>query len=79
MVHVAVTSMDGTLTVLDYTNGKRTDVYHSIFGGMMCVAWSPDGKFIIAGSQDDLLSIFTFRGPLLARCQGHFSWVELAN
>lgn len=55
-------------------NFRRTDVYSSFFGGFLCSTWSPDGKYIIAGSQDDLLSIYAFRGRLIARCQGHFSW-----
>jgi WD40 repeat protein len=73
--HLAVTAMDGSMTILDYLTGKRSDVYQSYFGGMLCACWSPDGKYIVAGSQDDLLSIYAFRGRLLVRCQGHFAWV----
>lgn len=55
-------------------NGRRTDVYKSFFGGFLCCTWSVDGRFIIAGSQDDLLSIYGFKSRLLVRCQGHTSW-----
>ena len=53
---------------------RRTDIYKSFFGGFLCCTWSTDGRFIIAGSQDDLLSIYGFKGRLLVRCQGHSSW-----
>ncbi|KAJ2992677.1 hypothetical protein HDV02_002903, partial [Globomyces sp. JEL0801] len=72
--HFAASSLDGTLKILNITTEKLLDVYSSFFGGVTCAAWSPDGRFIIAGSQDDLLSIYAFRGRLLARCQGHYSW-----
>ncbi|KAI8923960.1 WD40-repeat-containing domain protein [Entophlyctis helioformis] len=73
--HVAVASMDGTLKIADYANSKLLDLYRSYFGGLLCVAWSPDGRYIVAGGQDDLLSIWGFRGKLVAWCQGHSSWV----
>ncbi|KAL2915827.1 hypothetical protein HK105_204528 [Polyrhizophydium stewartii] len=73
--NVAFTSLDGTLKVVDYFDGKLLDTHKSYFGGLTCVAWSPDGKFIIAGGQDDLVSVWTFRGRIVARCQGHSSWV----
>ena len=38
--------------------------------------WSPDGKFIVTGGQDDLVSIWAFRGNIVARCQGHSSWIN---
>lgn len=73
-LHFAVTSMDGTMKIVHYESGKRTDIYKSFFGGFLCCTWSVDGRFIIAGSQDDLLSIYGFKGRLLVRCQGHSSW-----
>ena len=54
-------------------------MYHSFFGGLQSVAWSPDGKFIVAGSQDDLICLFQFRGRQIASFQGHRSWVFLFN
>jgi WD40 repeat protein len=42
----------------------------------MCVCWSPDGKYILTGGQDDLVSIWSLaERQLVARCSGHRSWV----
>jgi WD40 repeat protein len=42
----------------------------------MCVCWSPDGRYIVTGGQDDLVSIWSLEDSMLvARCQGHNSWV----
>ncbi|KAJ3331572.1 hypothetical protein HDU76_002796 [Blyttiomyces sp. JEL0837] len=73
--HVAITSMDGRLRVVDYVIEKLWDTYSAFFGGLTCVCWSPDGKFILTGGQDDLVTIWAFRGKIVARCQGHSSWV----
>ena len=44
---------------------------------MTCVCWSPDAKYVLTGGQDDLISIWsTADGALVARCQGHQSWVS---
>lgn len=43
---------------------------------MTCLRWSPDGKYILTGSEDDLISIWSFEErTLIARCVGHKSWV----
>jgi hypothetical protein len=43
---------------------------------MMCVCWSPDGKYIVTGGEDDLVSIWSMEDSLLvARCRGHNSFV----
>lgn len=40
----------------------------------MC--WSPDGKYVVTGGQDDLISIWcASEKRLIARAQGHQSWV----
>lgn len=42
----------------------------------MCVCWSPDGKYVVTGGQDDLVSIWSFdERRIVARCEGHHSWV----
>jgi len=42
----------------------------------MCVCWSPDGKYVLTGGQDDLVSIWSVtESVIVARCQGHQSWV----
>lgn len=43
----------------------------------MCVCWSPDGRYIVTGGQDDLVSIWSFHDRrIVARCEGHHSWVS---
>ncbi|KAB8224187.1 hypothetical protein BDV33DRAFT_188456 [Aspergillus novoparasiticus] len=68
--HLAVVLEDGSLRVMDYL---KEDYY----GGLICVCWSPDGKYIVTGGQDDLVTIWSFpERKIVARCQGHNSWVS---
>ncbi|KAL9603834.1 MAG: hypothetical protein Q9219_000943 [cf. Caloplaca sp. 3 TL-2023] len=56
---------------------RLTDIYPSYYGGFLCVCWSPDGKYILTGGQDDLVSIWSLaERRLVARCPGHHSWVS---
>lgn len=51
-------------------------MFYSYYGGLICVCWSPDGKYVLTGGQDDLISIWCpSESALIARCQGHHSWV----
>ncbi|EHK44238.1 uncharacterized protein TrAtP1_008746 [Trichoderma atroviride] len=75
--HLAVVSEDGTLRVIDYLSEKLLHLYHSYYGGLSCVCWTPDGKYVLTGGQDDLISIWSIADKaLVARCQGHRSWVS---
>ena len=52
-------------------------MFPSYYGGMLCVCWSPDGKYMVTGGQDDLVSIWSLaERKIIARCQGHHSWVS---
>ncbi|KAH8548815.1 WD40 repeat-like protein [Umbelopsis sp. PMI_123] len=74
--HVAVVGLDGRLRIIDYIGEKLLDTYQTYYGGLTCVAWSPDGRYILTGGQDDLVTIWAFREQrIVARCQGHSSWV----
>ncbi|KAG5519314.1 hypothetical protein PMAC_001939 [Pneumocystis sp. 'macacae'] len=74
--HVAVVFSDGTLKIIDYKNERLLDIYHSWFGGLICVSWSHDGQYILTGGEDDLVTIWSFSDKtVIARCQGHHSWV----
>ncbi|KAF2157647.1 catabolite repression protein creC [Myriangium duriaei CBS 260.36] len=74
--YLAVVSEDGTLKIIDFLRETLLDVYRSYYGGLISVTWSPDGRYILTGGQDDLVSIWSFSdGALVARCQGHSSWV----
>ncbi|KAI9718735.1 MAG: hypothetical protein M1812_003909 [Candelaria pacifica] len=73
--HLAVVS-DGNLSIIDYLKEKLLDIYTSYYGSFICVCWSPDGKYILTGGQDDLVSIWSLaESRIVARCQGHRSFV----
>ncbi|KAI5834892.1 WD40 repeat-like protein [Schizophyllum commune Tattone D] len=75
--YVAVVSEDGCLRIIDAISEQLVDCYASYFGALTSVAWSPDGRFIITGGQDDLLTIFSpWEQRVIARCQGHSSFVS---
>ncbi|PGH11063.1 hypothetical protein AJ79_05105 [Helicocarpus griseus UAMH5409] len=75
--HLAVVLEDGSLRIIDYLKEQIIDTYMSYYGGMICVCWSPDGKYILTGGQDDLVSIWSLHErKIVARCQGHHSWVS---
>ncbi|KAI6657580.1 WD repeat-containing protein 20 isoform X1 [Oopsacas minuta] len=49
----------------------------SNFGGVLCVCWSPDEKYLATGTEDDLVTIWSSTTLLpLTRCFGHRSWVS---
>ncbi|KDN41860.1 hypothetical protein K437DRAFT_269547 [Tilletiaria anomala UBC 951] len=73
---LAVTSEDGYLRIIDVQAEVLLDTFGSYFGGFTCVCWSPDGRLLVTGGQDDLITVFAPReGRVLARCQGHTSYV----
>ncbi|KAH7319762.1 WD40-repeat-containing domain protein [Stachybotrys elegans] len=75
--HLAVVSEDGTLRIIDYLKEELLDMFYSYYGGLSCVCWSPDAKYVLTGGQDDLISIWSMAdSALVARCQGHQSWVS---
>ncbi|KAE8392164.1 hypothetical protein BDV23DRAFT_181810 [Aspergillus alliaceus] len=75
--HMAVVLEDGSLRVMDYLKEEVLDIFRSYYGGLISVCWSPDGKYIVTGGQDDLVTIWSFpERKIVARCQGHNSWVS---
>lgn len=74
---VIVTSTDGYLRALNLATEVMTDVFPSYFGGILCCAFSPDGKYLATGGEDDIVSIWSVkRRSLIARGHGHRSWVR---
>ncbi|EPS41467.1 hypothetical protein H072_4617 [Dactylellina haptotyla CBS 200.50] len=74
--HLAVVSEDGRLCIINILKEQLLDVFNSYYGGLLCVCWSPDGRYILTGGQDDLISIWSFVDRrIVARCSGHHSWV----
>ena len=50
----------------------------SFFGGLLCVCWSPDGQLVVAGGEDDLVTVWSFQQKrIVARGQGHRSWITV--
>ncbi|KAJ5612543.1 hypothetical protein N7510_005737 [Penicillium lagena] len=75
--HLAVVLEDGSLRLMDYLKEEMLDIFRSYYGGLICVCWSPDGKYIVTGGQDDLVTIWSFpERKIVARCQGHNSFVS---
>ncbi|KAI1259448.1 WD40-repeat-containing domain protein [Xylariaceae sp. FL1019] len=74
--HLAVVSEDGSMRIIDYLKEELLGIFNAYYGGFTCVCWSPDGRYVLTGSQDDLISIWCpHDNALIARCQGHQSWV----
>ena len=48
----------------------------SYFGGLICVCWSPDGRYVVTGGEDDLVTVWSFHHKrVVARGEGHQSYV----
>jgi len=77
MENLALAGGDGYLRVLSLVTEKLSVVFRSYFAGFLSVSWSPDGRLLAAGGQDDLVSIFSpIDRCLLGRFEGHTSWVS---
>ncbi|KAL9899676.1 WD repeat-containing protein 20 isoform 1-T2 [Glossina fuscipes fuscipes] len=76
--HLAIVSQDGFLRVFHYDTMELLGIARSYFGGFLCVCWSPDGKYIVVGGEDDLVTVWSFHERrVVARGQGHRSWVSV--
>ncbi|KAF4532194.1 hypothetical protein B566_EDAN002256 [Ephemera danica] len=76
--HLAVVSQDGFLRVFNYDKMELLGVARSYFGGFLCVCWSPDGRYVVVGGEDDLVTVWSFHERrVVARGQGHRSWVSV--
>lgn len=74
---LAISSRDGFTRVIDWEQEKVVWAFRSYFGAVLCCAFSADGKWLAAGGEDDLVSIFDpVEGRLIARLEGHTSWIS---
>lgn len=74
--YLAVVSADGYLRVFVYNTVEVIGLMRSYFGGLLCVAWSPDGRYIATGGEDDLITLWSFmERRVVCRGRGHRSWV----
>lgn len=75
---LAIVSQDGFLRIFQYNTMELIGVARSYFGGFLCVCWSPDGKYVVVGGEDDLVTIYSMHEKrVVARGQGHRSWVSI--
>ncbi|CAL1530499.1 unnamed protein product [Lymnaea stagnalis] len=76
--YLAVVSQDGHLRVFQYSTMELLGTMKSFFGGLLCVNWSPDGKYLVTGGEDDLVSVWSFHEKrVICRGHGHKSWVNM--
>jgi len=74
--YLAVVTQNGFLRVFDHASFRLVGSMKSYFGGLLCCAWSPDGRFIAMGGEDDLVTVWSFcQGCVVARGTGHSSWI----
>eukprot|EP00899_Mesostigma_viride_P000353 jgi/Mesvir1/10318/Mv06180-RA.1 len=68
---------DGYVRVLDYATQSLVCGCKSYFGALLCCAWSPDGRYVVTGGEDDLVSVWDVRrdASIVAWGEGHLSWV----
>lgn len=82
--YLAIVSQDGFLRVFTfvYQNPQQMQIQlrcsmKSYFGGLLCVCWSSDGRYIATGGEDDLITVFSFVEMRVAcRGRGHSSWIN---
>lgn len=52
----------------------------SYFGGLLCLCWSPDSKFVCYAGEDDLVHLWSMESRrIIARGRGHRSWVTAVS
>ena len=74
--HIAIVSQDGFLRVYNFKEHSLYGRMRSYFGGLLCVCWSPDGKYVVTGGEDDLVTVWSFDYKrVMARGEGHKSYV----
>lgn len=77
-INLAIVSQEGFLRIFLYDTMELVGIARSYFGGFLCVCWSPDGKYIVVGGEDDLVTVYSFsERRVVARGHGHRSWVSV--
>eukprot|EP00038_Savillea_parva_P026580 m.55157 g.55157 ORF g.55157 m.55157 type:complete len:759 (+) comp7583_c0_seq2:66-2342(+) len=77
--HVAAADKRGQMWVCDLRSDEGLLISQhkvSCFGAILALAWSNDGDFVVAGSQDDLVTVWSLsQQASVVRGVGHTSWV----
>ena len=78
--YIALVSQDGWLRVFHLDSLELVASARSYFGGLLCCCWSPDGKYLVLGGEDDLVTVYSFHERrVVVRGQGHKSWVSVVS
>ncbi|KAG2495709.1 hypothetical protein HYH03_006309 [Edaphochlamys debaryana] len=74
---LAAACRDGALRLVDLGSGGVVGGFCSYYGALLCCAFSPCGKFVATGGEDDLVSVYGVaeRSPVVYG-EGHRSWVS---
>lgn len=76
-IFMALACQDGFMRVYNVQKLEFHGRMRSHFGGFLCVCWSPDGKYVATGGEDDLATVWSFdECCVVTRCEGHSSWVN---
>lgn len=76
--YIAIVSQDGFLRVFNFQFQEVVGAMKSYFGGLRCVCWSPDSKYIVTGGEDDLVTVWSLAEKrVICRYVGHKSWVSV--
>ncbi|KXZ56614.1 hypothetical protein GPECTOR_1g553 [Gonium pectorale] len=54
---LAAACRDGALRLLDLATGTVQCGFSSYYGALLCAAFSPDGKYVATGGEDDLVAV----------------------
>ncbi|CAK5072954.1 unnamed protein product [Meloidogyne enterolobii] len=74
---IATVSQDGFLRIFNWRTMELIGCMRSYFGGLLCLAWSPDLRYIATGGEDDLVSLYSVtENRVVCRGQGHKSWIS---
>ncbi|KAM2047818.1 hypothetical protein ACFX1T_006438 [Malus domestica] len=75
--NLATVGRDGYLRVFDYSKEQLVFGGKSYYGALLCCAWSPDGKYILTGGEEDLVTVWSMEDrKVVAWGEGHNSWVS---
>ncbi|KAI3986211.1 hypothetical protein MKX01_004355 [Papaver californicum] len=78
--YLATVGRDGYLRVFDYSKEQLICGGKSYYGALLCCAWSMDGKYILAGGEDDLVHVWSMdEHKVVAWGEGHSSWVSAVS
>lgn len=77
--YMALACSDGFLRIYDINdeNYRLYAVFRSYFGEVKTCCWSPQGKYIISGGEDDLISVYNLKElKLICIGKGHRNFVS---